>query len=96
MTNKNEIKKISATYLGDEAIGVDLLEKSMRVNKLFRSKAERDTALVSLGLSALKYCAEVYKKQHSVKYPSYEDILNFLTSEKIEIIPAPAKQTKQK
>lgn len=94
MAKNQEIKKISATYIGDEAIGIDLLEKSVRVNKLFRNKSERDTALVSLALSALKYCIETYKKQHSVKYPSYDDILEFLSSKGIEVIPAPEKQAK--
>lgn len=94
MAKNPEIKKISATYLGDDAIGVDLLEKSVRVNKLFRNKAERDTALVSLGLSALRYCIEAYKKQHAVKYPSYDDILEFLSAKGVEIIPSPEQQAK--
>ena len=91
MTKDTEIKKISATYMGDDAIGVDLLEKSVRVNKLFRHKAERDTALISLSLSALRYCIEAYKKQHSVKYPSYDEILTFLSDKGIEIVPAGEK-----
>lgn len=86
MAKNSEIKKISATYWGDDAVGVDLLEKSLRVDKVYRYKTEKDTAIVSLALSALKYSIEIYKKQNSVKYPTYENILDFLTKNEVEMI----------
>lgn len=78
MTQTGDIKKITATFTGEEAIELELLEKSLRIDKLAKSKSERDNLFFGLALAALQKTIDSYNKTYQVKYPSYDQIKAYL------------------
>jgi hypothetical protein len=78
MTQPHDIKKITATFTGEDAIELELLEKSLRIDKLAKSKSERDNLFFSLALAALQKTIDSYNKAYQLKYPSYEQIKDYL------------------
>jgi hypothetical protein len=78
LTQSHDIKKIIATFTGEDAIELELLEKSLRIDKLAKSKSERDSLFFGLALIALQKTINTYNKEHQLKYPSYEQIKNYL------------------
>lgn len=64
--------------MGEEAIELELLEKSLRIDKLAKSKSERDNLFFGLALDALQKTIHSYNKAHQVKYPSYNQIKAYL------------------
>jgi len=78
MSQQNDIKKITATFTGDQAIELELLEKSLRLDKLAKTKSERDNLFFSLALDSLRKSIIKYSKQHGTKYPSYEQMKDYL------------------
>ena len=48
------MKKITASFTGDEAIELELLEKALRLDKLTKTKSQRDNAFFGLALDALR------------------------------------------
>lgn len=78
--NKQDIKHLNATFFDDTAIEIDLLEKLLRMEKHFSKRRERDQAFIELAVKSLNYCVEQCKIQLGAKYPSYEDICNYLSS----------------
>jgi hypothetical protein len=83
VTNKNknnDIKHVSAIYLNDSAIEVELLQKQLfRNNKQFSKKKAQDQAFIELATKALNNCIEQCKNATSTKYPTYDDICDFLS-----------------
>jgi hypothetical protein len=78
----NDIKQISAIFFGDNAVELDLLQKQLfRSNKTFSQKRQRDQAFAELAFNALQSCINQCKLNLSVKYPSYEDIVTFLSAQ---------------
>ena len=54
MINNSDMKKITASFTGDEAIELELLEKALRLDKLTKTKSQRDNAFFGLALDALR------------------------------------------
>lgn len=77
---KQDIKHLNATFFNDAAIELDLLEKQLRLEKHFSKRRERDQAFSELAFKALQYCVEQCKTQSGAKYPSYEEVSNYLSS----------------
>lgn len=73
-----DIKKLTATYTNDDAIDLEILEKSLRFDKNYKLKTERDAAFIALAMDALRFVIEDYKRLLKVKYPSHEDIALFV------------------
>jgi hypothetical protein len=78
MIQTNDIKKINATFTGEEAIELELLEKSLRIDKFSKSKSERDNLFFNLALNALQKTIQNYAKVNNLKYPFYEQIKAYL------------------
>jgi hypothetical protein len=78
-------KRISLELKGDDVIKADILETSLQLNRLSRSKSERDAELVSLGLSALEFVMMQVSKESGKKYPSAQDVRSFLNLGFIEV-----------
>ena len=79
-SKNTNIKHISAIYLNDSAIEVELLQKQLfRNNRHFSKKKAQDQAFIELATKALNYCIEKSKGTISTKYPAYDDICDFLS-----------------
>lgn len=83
MTENSDFKKISSTFFDDEAIELELLEKSLRIDKLGKVKSERDKAFLRLAFSGLKFAMDSYKSANAIKYPSAEQLSEFFASLKL-------------
>lgn len=85
MTDKADIKKITASFIGDEAIELELLEKSLRLDKQFKTKSERDNHFISLALDALGKCIADCSMSLLTKYPSYNEVKQYLAHEQAKV-----------
>lgn len=73
-------RRISAELTGDMAVEADLIGTMLRIDEKGRSKVERDTLLVELGVQALNATIERWRKETGRKFPAYDDILNYLNN----------------
>lgn len=72
-------RRISAELIGDMAVEADLITTMLRLDEKGRSKVERDTLLVEMGVLALNRAIEAWRKETGKKFPSYEDMKLFLS-----------------
>jgi hypothetical protein len=78
------IKRIHAEFRGDEAVELELLEVTLRMGEITRSRIDADTQLVRLALKALKRSIDDYCERSGTRYPHYSALLGYLTGEKEE------------
>lgn len=79
-SKNTDTKQLNATFFNDTAIELELLEKQLRLDKHFSKRRQRDQAFVELAFKALQYCVECYKRESSTKYPTYEAMMAYVTS----------------
>lgn len=79
-----KVKRLSAEFIGDQAIEIELLEVSLRSGEEARSKLERDTALVGLALRALEHAIDEYRQKTGIRYPSRQQIEEYLSGERTD------------
>jgi len=72
------VKRVTAEFRGDEAVGIDILEVMLRMGEVSRSRVECDTRLVRLALQALDRAIVEYCAKTGQRYPGYQDIMKFL------------------
>jgi len=75
------IKRIHAEFRGDEAVEIELLEVSLRLGEIARSRIDADTQLVRLALKALRRAIDDYCAQSGSRYPPYSALLGYLAGE---------------
>jgi hypothetical protein len=73
------IKRIHAEFRGDEAVEIELLEVTLRMGDVARTRVEADTMLVRLALKALARTIDEYCTQTGLRYPPYRALLNYLS-----------------
>lgn len=74
-----KVKRLSAEFVGDQAIEIELLEVSLRSGEEGRSKLEKDTALVGLALRALEHTIDEYRAKTGIRFPSRHEIEQHLS-----------------
>jgi hypothetical protein len=74
-------RRICADFFDDPAIELDLLEVQLGINRAYRNKGERDTALMELAVLSLKKHVAAYSGLNGDKYPSYADVAAWLESD---------------
>ncbi len=72
------IKRIHAEFRGDEAVDIELLEVTLRMGDVARTRIEADTMLVQLALKALARAIDEYSTKTGLRYPPYRALLGFL------------------
>jgi hypothetical protein len=82
------IKRIHAEFRGDEAVEIELLEVTLRMSDITRSRIDADTQLVRLALKALRRAMDDYCVQSGSRYPPYGALLTYLSGEAADA-PAP-------
>ncbi|MBE7563637.1 MULTISPECIES: hypothetical protein [Acidithiobacillus] len=74
-------RRVCADFFDDPAIELDLLEVQLGINRAYRNKGERDTALMELAVLSLKKHVAAYSGLNGDKYPSYADVAAWLESD---------------
>ena len=70
-TNHGRVKRIHAEFRGDEAVEIDILEVTLRMGEVARTRIDCDTRLVRLGLKALDRVIADYCERTGQRYPNY-------------------------
>ena len=85
------VKRIHAEFRGDEAVELDILEVSLRLGEVARTRMEADTVLTRLAYKALFRCVEEYSRKSGQRYPTYRGLLSYLEGAPIESEPDGAR-----
>lgn len=72
------LRRIAAELRGDEAVAIDILEVSLRMGEVARTRVETDTLLVRLALKALDNVIVQCCHETGARYPSYKALLRYL------------------
>jgi len=72
------LRRITAELRGDEAVAIDILEVSLRMGEVARTRIETDTLLVRLALKALDNVIVQCCHETGARYPSYKALLRYL------------------
>jgi hypothetical protein len=75
------VKRIHAEFRGDEAVELDILEVSLRLGEVARTRMEADTQLARLALKALRRAISDYSAKSGQRYPSFRALARFLDGE---------------
>ncbi len=67
------IRRVSAEFSGDEAVDLEIIEVSLGLSRITRSKSERDTKLMQVALAALRKVIEQYRSEIGERYPEFGD-----------------------
>jgi hypothetical protein len=73
-----KVRRISAELTGDMAVEADLISTMLRIDEKGRSKIERDTLLVELGIQSINAAIEQWRKETGRKFPDHEDMRRYL------------------
>ena len=72
------VRRIAAEFRGDEAVELDILEVSLRMGEMARTRIEADTMLVRLALKALDNAIADYCRKTGSRYPSGKMLMRYL------------------
>ncbi|MEY2335192.1 hypothetical protein [Acidithiobacillus ferrianus] len=67
------IRRVSAEFSGDDAVDLEIIEVSLGLSRITRSKSERDTKLMQVALAALRKVIEQYRSESGERYPEFGD-----------------------
>jgi hypothetical protein len=85
------VKRIHAEFRGDDAVELDILEVSLRLGDVARTRIEADTLMTRLAYKALCRCVEEYARKSGQRYPTYRMLLAYLDAAPIESEPDGAR-----
>ncbi|MHB8314503.1 MAG: hypothetical protein ACYDCW_02135 [Acidithiobacillus ferrivorans] len=72
------IRRVSAEFVGDDAVDLEIIEVSLGLNRIARSKSERDTKLMQVALAALGKTIEQYRSFSGERYPEFSEFATWL------------------
>ena len=72
------VRRVSAEFIGDEAVDLEIIEVSLGLSRVTRSKSERDTKLMQVALAALGKVIEQYRLESGERYPEFGDFAAWL------------------
>jgi hypothetical protein len=78
------VKRIHAEFRGDEAVELDILEVSLRLGDVARTRFDADTHLTRLALKALRRTINDYATKTGQRYPTCRTLSRFLDGEPAE------------
>ena len=67
------IRRVSAEFSGDDAVDLEIIEVSLGLSRITRSKSERDAKLMQVALAALGKVIEQYRLESGERYPEFGD-----------------------
>lgn len=72
------LRRITAEFRGDEAVELDIIEVSLRIEEVARTRLEVDSLMVRLAIQALKRTITEFCGKTGVRYPNYRSLVEFL------------------
>ena len=78
------VKRIHAEFRGDDAVELDILEVSLRLGDVARTRIEADTLMTRLAYKALCRSVEEYARKSGQRYPTYRMLLAYLDGVPVE------------
>jgi hypothetical protein len=72
------LRRLTADFRGDDAVEIDILEVSLRMGEVARTRMEADTMLVRLAFKALGNAITEYCQKTGSRYPSYKALARYL------------------
>lgn len=72
------LRRITAEFRGDEAVELDILEVSLRIEEVARTRQEVDSLVVRLAIQALRRAIAEFCDKTGVRYPNYRSLVEFL------------------
>jgi hypothetical protein len=85
------LRRITAELRGDEAVAIDILEVSLRMGEVARTRIETDTMLLRLALKALDSVIVQCCRETGSRYPSYKALLRYLDGQPDDAAAVDAK-----
>ncbi|MBU2786495.1 hypothetical protein HAP93_12145 [Acidithiobacillus ferriphilus] len=65
------VRRVSAEFIGDDAVDLEIIEVSLGLNRISRSKSDRDTKLMQVALASLRNAIEQYRSKSGERYPEF-------------------------
>lgn len=81
------VKRLHAEFRGDEAVELDILEATLRLGDVARTRLEADTVLLRLAFKALDRAIDEYARKTGQRYPSYRTLMGYLDGAPAEAEP---------
>lgn len=82
MENKSFVsRRVSADFVGDEALDLDVLEVRLRISQHAKSKSDKDSLLVKTAIAALQERVDAFCLETGTKYPDCENFIHWLHSQ---------------
>ena len=72
------VKRLHTEFRGDDAVELDILEVSLRIGEVARTRIEADTVLTRFAFRALYRCIEEYSRKSGQRYPTYPALAAYL------------------
>lgn len=85
------VKRLHAEFRGDEAVELEILEVTLRLGDVARTRLEGDTVLARLAFKALYRAIEEYCRKTGLRYPTYRTLMGYLDGAPVEAEPEAAR-----
>lgn len=72
------VRRVSAEFVGDEAVDLEIIEVSLGLNRISRSKSDRDMKLMQVALASLRNSIEQYRSKSGDRYPEFVSFAEWL------------------
>lgn len=76
-------RRVSADVIGDDAVELGILELSLGIQQIAKSKSDKDSLLMKAAFASLSSTLEQYQVEHDVKYPDFADFMKWLTGKEV-------------
>ncbi len=77
---ESAVKRISGEFHGDDAVEMEIIEVSLGVSRIARSKSDRDDLVLRAARFALTKTLALYRLETGERFPEYHDFLSWLTN----------------
>jgi len=81
MVKKNTsgpVRRVCADMVGDDAVDLEILEVSLGIQRIAKSKGDRDGLLIKAAFVALGRAVEEYRSESGIRHPEYESFVEWL------------------
>lgn len=76
--SKERLRRFSAVLQGEDALESEILMKSLQIEGSVKGKVDQDTVFLKIALAATGHSMRMCGEKIGKKYPSYQDMMNFL------------------
>lgn len=71
-------RRVCADFTGDEAVDLEILEVSLGIGRIAKSKSDKDAYLLKAAVLALSNAINRYRQVTDRKYPDYNEIVSWM------------------